>query len=134
MDFENLIRMNSFDFLKALNKAFEMPYIPTYVDSMDDLVEVGHSLGRLAMIYSSYTQISLLIGLYKRNAKDNYSRLKSQKEDYEMAKAVYDDFIDKEKIMEEKIKELDVRRQTLSRQVAIKQEINNELKMIGDIP
>lgn len=93
-------------------------FIPMSIESVEDMAEAGHLLGRYASWYSYLTGMALAAKLRKR-------ALKQEKAD----KKAVEDALSREEIFTSYADIVKSAYSAISRMFTIKQEINNELKM-----
>ncbi len=118
MDCNELLNMEPFSLLEFLTN--------NYVYEVDTIAETSEDMQVVASImantYNEYSFLSQLLSL----AKVQCRLLKRKGKDY---KKEYEDTIDKRDIIDNILKVVKLRYQTLSRLITIKQEVNKELSM-----
>lgn len=105
--------------------------IPAQIEYAHELKEAGDLLIRITNANSFLTNILSTVSLFKRTYKRRYEACKKGSEEYYEKKREFEDYVDKELILSAKIEALDGIKQTISRMITIKQEINKELNMAG---
>ena len=107
------------DLIIYLNKLCTFD-IPKRVETIEDMQQASNILGRIGPIYAWLINMEMRANINKRRLK------KDNKEDYEKAliqEAVFSAFG----------KQVNIIYNTVSRMVTIKQQINQELRMLGNV-
>ncbi len=107
---------------------------PGVLNTSDDLSVAAKILSDITNTMSFLTDLESYINIEKRKYKRRLDGEKKGSERYQELKYIYEDFTCKENIVKNKLDSLDDIKQTTSRLITVKQEINKELMMTGDTP
>lgn len=95
--------------------------IPVKVETVEEMKEASQLLSRAGSLYSFMTNAALIANVQKRQLKKD----KEKKEEF-------DDALVRETIFNSYAEQLKICYNTISRMITIKQQINQELRMLGD--
>ena len=126
----DIASMDKFELNKYLIEQYDYQ-IPPQIEYAPELKQAGELLIRITNANSFLVNILSTVSLLKRTYKRRYEACKKGSEEYYEKKREFEDYVDKELILSAKIEALDGIKQTISRMITIKQEINKELNMAG---
>lgn len=106
------------ELLVYLNQIIKFEPLPQ-VETIEDLQKASRILGKLGPLYSWLTNMELMTNIQKKRYK---------KEDKEK----YEEWMIKESVFNSYAKQVNIMYNTISRMVTIKQQINQELRMLGN--
>lgn len=114
---KELFNLQIDELISYLNKLSKIE-LPKQVETIDDLQFASRALGKLGPLYSWFVNMEMLANITKKQHK------KTNKEKYEEAMM-------KENIFSSYAKQVNIMYNTVSRMVTIKQQINQELRMLN---
>lgn len=128
--FFEIASMDKFKLNEYLITEFDY-VIPRRIEYAEELKEAGELLIRITNANSFLTNVLSTVSLSKRMYKRSYEACTRGSDEYREKKREFEDYVDKELILQQKINALDGIRSTISRMITIKQEINKELNIAG---
>lgn len=120
--YQQLITMDITELNDWLFRAFPCE-VPTCIDSLDEFVRAGNLLGELT---NKYTYLASILSFLRIEVKNEKRKNSKSKEAEEML--IRRDSV---QLVFDVVKQ---QYSAVSRIITVKQEINNELKMLGNIP
>ena len=106
------------ELLVYLNQLIKFDPLPQ-VETIEDLQRASRILGKLGPLYSWLTNMELMTNIQKKKYK---------KEDKEK----YEEWMLKESVFNSYAKQVNIMYNTISRMVTIKQQVNQELRMLNN--
>ena len=129
----DIAKMDNYELIQYLLDNFDFQVLPK-LETIEEMQEASQLLMFATNANSFLTNVLSYVSLFKRDRKREYESYKKGSQEYASHKHLYEDYVDKEAILMRKIESLDNIKQTTSRMLTIKQEIDKELTMVGDTP